>query len=198
MAYDDKFDEKDQFRRKLWIFYAFIYCIGLPCVLLVLENFTSLHIQKENLTRLNPLLLSILNVIVGVISFVIPYHCAYKKCGIKWLTFMITYWVITNIVALNFLRFGQLDVVIFFFWMFGFMFSCGWFVVSWNLRRTNRKIQLKTKFPEIAKSCVEILDQSSSLEALNKNLYHLMQLHAFLEPILFDAYQGKKSLLKRC
>jgi hypothetical protein len=194
MASDVDFDQKDKIRRKIWLYYAILYCIGFPCFLLILESFTSFHFQRYDL-KVNPIIISIVDVIVGFISFWIPYHCAYKNCGTKWLTFLVTYWTIVNIFSLKFLNFARFDVFEFAFWTLGFLIPVGWYVVTWNLRRTNRKIQLQKNFPQVANSCVEMLGQSHSLEELNMNLYQLMQVHTDFEPLLWDAYQAKKRSL---
>lgn len=194
-----KIDEKDKAVRKRWFQYSLFYFIGYPFLTFLMVIIASFFFPSNTNAWKQEILPYGLAIIRNLIFFGITYYFAYKKYGTKWLTFCL---ILISI-----------EIIAFVAWIAGILnisfsplekgslvlelpLSIGWFILTWQLRKTNRRMQLSKQFSQDSKACIDILEQTASLEDLNSKFYNLLQTQPQLEPILSDVYKNKKKLLK--
>lgn len=185
-------NEMDQKIRKKWLNVSYLMWIIYPLLAVGAELF--LFNQGEMLDSLViTIFLSAYLLNLGV--FYLLYHFAYKKFGTKWLTFVLCGGLVSISKGIfeviheptDFLTIGLMVVnVPLYFW---------WFFRSVYLRNLNKKIQFQMKFPTDYEKCIQLINDSTSLENLNLNFAELTKIWPKFNSFLAEIYQAKKKML---
>jgi hypothetical protein len=195
------FSAKDTKIRKRWLNLTIFTHLLLPSIIVFVGIFASTIYHSFSLIIGIPIF-----AILVFLSFYTLLHCAYRKLGTRYLTFCIILGIINTIrdagktIASSDLQTLPANKYLFLLEAVAIAISIYWYVLSFQLRKMNKKIRLREKrsmeASEDYKNIISTIQTASSTEDLNRIISELFQQWPNYKPMISEAYEEKKEALE--
>lgn len=195
------FSQKEKKIRKRWLNLTIFTHIFIPSIFLLLGILASSIYKSLSLVIGIPVF-----AILIFLSFYILYHCAYQKLGTRYLTFCIILGSLNEIrnlgktIVSSDLLTLPTSKYLFLLEVISFAISVYWYVLSFQLRKMNKKIRLRERrsieSSEEYKNIISTIQTASSTEDLNRIISELFEKWPNYKPMISEEYEEKKEALE--